>query len=92
MKPRPTPFAAATSTLAALARRPDLWLVAGKSGVGLIPEHWWRRRPYLPLPDRAWVRFRLSTAYGGDGSLGSANALQAQDVITWLEWKKAFPN
>jgi hypothetical protein len=26
--------------------------------------HWWRRAPFLPLPDRSYWRFRLATATG----------------------------
>jgi hypothetical protein len=29
-----------------------------------VPPRWWRRPPFLPLPDRGWIRFRLETAYG----------------------------
>ena len=34
----------------------------------LAPDGWWRRPPHLPLPDPAYLRFRMVTAHGGDGS------------------------
>ena len=42
---------------------------------------WWRRVPFLPLPDAAYLRFRMQTAYGGDGGSPSA-----EDVVTYLRW------
>ena len=69
----------------ALARRPTLWPIAVRSAVELVPRGWWRRRPFLPIPDRRWLRFRMVTAYGGDGGGGP----QPDDVITWLEWRRS---
>lgn len=48
---------------------------------------WWRRRPFLPLPDRDYLRFRLQTAYGGDGS----GAPEPGDVIAYLHWCRGYP-
>jgi hypothetical protein len=41
---------------------------------------WWRRAPFLPLPDAAYLRFRLETQYGRDG------APAAGDLVTYLTW------
>lgn len=68
----------------AVVRRPDLWSTAVRSAIGLAPRGWWRRAPFLPLPDADWLHFRLVTAYGGDGS----TPMRAHDLITWLEWVK----
>ncbi|MEM7339125.1 MAG: hypothetical protein AAF467_10785 [Actinomycetota bacterium] len=70
---------------AALARRPDLWPAALAAAASLRPDRWWRRWPFLPLPDADWLRFRMVTAYGGDGS----GPIVTADVITWLEWQRA---
>lgn len=43
---------------------------------------WWATRPFLPIPDAELIRFRMVTAYGGDGS----GAPAADDVAAWLEW------
>jgi len=48
-------------------RHPGLWVGALGAMVRLAPSGWWRRAPFLPLPDPAYWRFRLVTAYGGDG-------------------------
>ena len=41
---------------------------------------WWRRAPFLPLPDPAYLRFRLETQYGGDREPDPA------DLVTYLHW------
>lgn len=71
---------------AAVARRPGLWPVAARSIGELARPRWWARAPFLPLPDRDWLRFRLVTAYGGDGG-----SIQADDLVTWLEWRRRWP-
>ena len=71
----------------AVVARPRLWPVAVSTARSLVGRHWWRQPPFLPLPDRHWLRFRLVTAYGGDGR----QAMAAEDVITYLEWRRSFP-
>ena len=73
--------------IAALVRRPDLWPTAIGAGRTLVPAGWWRRRPFLPVPDQRYLRFRLVTAYGGEPT----GAPTADDVITWLSWRRRFP-
>ena len=53
----------------------------------LAPPQWWRRPPFLPLPPREYLRFRLLTAVGGDGSA----AAEPADLIQWLEWCRRWP-
>jgi hypothetical protein len=65
--------------LAVLAR-PRLWPTAVRQLVRTIAPGWWRRPPFLPLPDPRYVRFRLETAYGLT-SFGSAD-----DVVAYLQW------
>jgi hypothetical protein len=64
-----------------VAGRPDLWVTAVRQVGVLVPSKWWERWPPLPLPDRAYLRFRLQTAYGADGF-----RVPASDVIGYLEW------
>jgi hypothetical protein len=54
--------------------------------VRLARPGWWRRRPYLPLPDPDYVRFRLLTAYGSGGEPTAA------DVVAYLRWCRDFPH
>ena len=44
-----------------------LWATALRQGVRMCPPGWWRRPPFLPLPDREYLRFRLETQYGSGG-------------------------
>ncbi|MDH4278571.1 MAG: hypothetical protein OEZ14_04535 [Acidimicrobiia bacterium] len=74
----------------ALRSRPDLWSTAIGSYRSLVPNRWWRSRPFLPLPDADWLRFRLVTAYGGDGS-GVDGGIAPDDLVLWLEWRRAWP-
>lgn len=66
----------------AVAGRPDLWVEAVVTGARLAPCGWWRRWPPLPLPDAAYWRFRMRTAYGGSGDATP----RAGDVVEYLEW------
>jgi hypothetical protein len=50
--------------------------------VRLAPARWWRRWPPLPLPDAAYWRFRMTTAYGGSGDA----VPKARDLVEYLEW------
>ena len=69
----------------AVVRRPHLWLVALRAWRAHVPNGWWRRTPFLPVPDRAWLRFRLQTAYGDPN-----RAPEPGDVLTWLEWSRGW--
>lgn len=71
------------SAAVAVARRPSLWTTAVRQVFVLAAPGWWRRRPHLPLPDDAYLRFRLQTAYGD-----STHAPDPHDVITYLHWCK----
>lgn len=71
-------------TGAAVARRPRLWLPAATQARRLARRRWWAKAPFLPVPDAAWMRFRLETQYG-DPSHPPVPA----DVVTWLEWTRA---
>ena len=63
-----------------LVRRPSLWGTALVQTLRLAAPGWWRRAPFLPLPDPDYLRFRLETQYGSDQEPVPA------DVITYLHW------
>ena len=69
----------AAATVAVL-RHPGVWGTAFSQVFRLAGRGWWRRPPFLPLPDRAYLRFRLATAYGDDRDPAP------EDLITWLRW------
>lgn len=72
----------------AVLRRPSLWIVGVVQVFRLARRGWWRRPPFLPLPDREYLRFRLQTGYGGDPPPGPRPA----DVVTYLRWCREFPD
>jgi hypothetical protein len=74
----------AVRVVAAVLSRPWLWTVALRQTLRLAEPGWWRRFPLLPLPPPEYVRFRLVTAYGGDGSASAAEL--SRDVVAYLEW------
>jgi hypothetical protein len=42
---------------------------------------WWRRFPFLPLPDPAYVRWRMHTAYGDEDAVPPP-----ADVVRYARW------
>ena len=74
------------AAVAAVVRRPGLWGIALRQARVLAEPGWWRRVPFLPLPPRDYLRFRLQTAYGGDGT----GPIAADDLVAYLRWCKAW--
>lgn len=72
-----------------VAIRPQLWSVAVVQVFRLARRGWWRRPPFLPLPDPEYLRFRLETAYGGDPP--DRDGVETGDVLTYLRWCRRFP-
>lgn len=42
---------------------------------------WWRRFPFLPIPERDYVRWRMYTAYGDADAIPPAD-----DVARYARW------
>lgn len=76
----------AIGIVGAVVRRPKLWLTALRQVRRLAPRRWWRRSPFLPVPDPAYLRFRTVTFLGDSGGV-----LGPDDVVTYLEWCRAWP-
>ncbi len=70
----------------AVAVRPTLWTTAVRQVAVLAVAGWWRRPPFLPVPDRAYLRFRMQTAYGD-----AERDPEPEDVVTYLHWCRAWP-
>lgn len=68
-------------SLRLLLRRPGLWTTALVVGVRLVPRRWWRQPPRLPLPDAAYMAFRMETAYGAPD-----HPPEPADLVEYLEW------
>ncbi len=68
----------------AVLRRPGLWPTAVAQAGRLARPEWWKRPPFLPVPDREYVRFRMQTAYG------SAGTPAPEDLVAYLSWCREF--
>lgn len=66
----------------AVLRRPRLWATACSVLLRTARPGWWRTPPFLPVPDATYLRFRMETQYGGDGT----TVPEPRDVLTYLEW------
>ena len=47
---------------------------------------WWRRPPFLPLPSRPYVRWRMHTAYGDYDAVPPV-----EDVVRYARWAARGP-
>lgn len=45
--------------------------------------NWWHRAPFLPLPDGAYLRWRMVTAYGNEAAVPPV-----EDVIRFARWRR----
>jgi hypothetical protein len=73
---------AARTAIAAVAVRPRLWREAAATVWRLTPDGWWRRPPFVPVPDAAYWQFRMHTAYGEQ----MTGRPTRSDVVDYLEW------
>jgi hypothetical protein len=64
--------------------RPHLWTTALRQGRRLARPGWWRRAPFLPLPDPEYLAFRFETQYGAGGHP------EPRDLVAYLEWCRAM--
>jgi hypothetical protein len=67
--------------IAVVAAHPRLWSTAVGQGWRLVPNRWWTRAPYLPVPSRAYLQFRLVTQYGE-----TSHRTEPDDVLNYLRW------
>ena len=73
------------SILAAVIIRPSLWFTALAQAYRLVPRAWWRSSPFLPVPSRDYMEFRLVTQYGG-GHGAPRGVIRSEDVVAYLRW------
>lgn len=76
-------FRTFVTLLIAVVVRPRLWLTAIRQAVRLAPRRWWATAPFLPVPTRAYLDFRLTTQYGT-----SDQDPYIYDIIEFLEWSR----
>ncbi|HUY62935.1 MAG TPA: hypothetical protein VMV14_00280 [Acidimicrobiales bacterium] len=73
---------AARAVVGAVAGRPWLWGTAALVTLRLARPGWWRRWPPMPWPEPQLWRFRVETAYGGEGDATPTPT----DVVSFLGW------
>ena len=44
---------------------------------------WWRRWPFLPLPPRDYMRWRMFTAYGDEDAVPPVD-----DIVNFARWRR----
>jgi hypothetical protein len=57
----------------------DLWTMAW----AMRRRDWHRRPPFLPLPPREYVRWRMYTAYGDEDAIPPV-----RDVLRFARWRR----
>ncbi len=62
-------------------RRPRLWPALLSAAWAFRPRDWFRRPPFLPLPSRRYMRWRLETAYGEPDAVPPADEIER--FVTW---------
>lgn len=76
-----------------------LWLVLRLAGRALVNprlavdllrtawafrrRQWWRKAPFLPIPDRTYLRWRMYTAYGDEAAVPPVG-----DVVGFARWRR----
>ena len=69
--------------LARAAINPRLAIDLLRTAWAFRRREWWRNAPYLPVPDRDYLRWRMYTAYGEDDAVPPA-----RDVIGFARWRR----
>jgi hypothetical protein len=84
--PRPAPRSWTRLTLRLAARaavNPRLALDLIRAMWAFRRRLWWKTVPFLPLPDREYLRWRMYTAYGDEEAIPPV-----RDVIGFARWRR----
>jgi hypothetical protein len=65
------------------ALRPRLALDLLRTAWAFRRREWWKAPPFLPLPDRTYLRWRMYTAYASEDA-----GPPADDVIRFARWRR----
>lgn len=87
MTPPSTPRGSWTALTVALATRA---LVRPRLAADLLAaawafrrRGWWSHPPFLPIPDRTYLRWRMYTAYGDESAVPTA-----RDTARFARWRR----
>lgn len=64
-----------------ILRDPALALALARVGWRFRRRRWFSRPPFLPIPDRKYLRWRMLTAYGDPDAIPPAD-----DVVRYAKW------
>ena len=62
---------------------PRLALDLLRTGWAFRRRRWWAGPPFLPLPDPAYMRWRMYTAYGDESAVPPL-----EDVVRFARWRR----
>ncbi len=62
-------------------KRPRLWPALISAAWAFRPRGWYRKAPFLPLPSKPYMRWRLETAYGDPDAVPPA--VEIERFVTW---------
>ncbi|MGH7525285.1 MAG: hypothetical protein ACREMX_01120 [Gemmatimonadales bacterium] len=62
---------------------PRLGLDLLKTAWAFRRREWWARPPFLPLPDRVYLRWRMYTAYADENAVPPP-----EDVVRFARWRR----
>lgn len=62
---------------------PRLALDLLRTGWAFRRRRWWARAPFLPLPDRTYLRWRMYTAYADENAVPPMD-----DVVRFARWRR----
>jgi hypothetical protein len=65
------------------ALSPRLALDLLKTAWAFRRRRWWASSPYLPVPDRTYLRWRMYTAYGNEDAVPPV-----EDVVRFARWRR----
>ena len=65
------------------ALRPRLALDLLRLAWSFRARDWWRFPPFLPLPPREYLRWRMFTAYGDEDAIPPVD-----DVVNFARWRR----
>lgn len=69
------------SVVGSIIRRPTLLWGLASTAWAFRAKNWYRRAPFLPVPPREYVRWRLETAYGDSDAVPPLSELEA--YVRW---------